>query len=112
MDKYEYQCIDCDTVYITSENKPPPTPRWSDNHKCELMRKNSRIVKVQQSLYDSEYDKSILITDENNNYNELSMAEDMEPVLELIGSRNKVYFEANLVNGKFELLNEISPQNF
>ena len=38
MSKYKYQCVDCETVYYTTEDRPPPTPRWSDHHKCVLKK--------------------------------------------------------------------------
>lgn len=33
----EYQCQDCGTKYHTPEDRPPPTPNWSDGHKCRLV---------------------------------------------------------------------------
>jgi hypothetical protein len=41
MSKNKYKCIECETVYHTSENTPPPTPRWSDGHECKLKKERT-----------------------------------------------------------------------
>jgi hypothetical protein len=38
MAKNKYICSGCETVYHTTEDKAPPTPRWSDGHECTLVK--------------------------------------------------------------------------
>ncbi len=38
MSKNKYQCVGCSTIYYTSEDRPPPTPRWKDRHECVLIK--------------------------------------------------------------------------
>lgn len=38
MKQNKYICSDCGTNYITSEDKAPPTPKWSDGHECTLIK--------------------------------------------------------------------------
>ena len=32
-----YRCLECETNYYTSEDQAPPSPRWADGHKCEMV---------------------------------------------------------------------------
>jgi len=33
----EFICKDCGTVYSTPKAQRPPTPKWDDGHRCELI---------------------------------------------------------------------------
>ena len=70
------------------------------------------IVKVQQSLYPSDEGyKSILIYDKDRkNTYETSDIEEVEAVLSVIGSKEKAYFEAKIIDGKFVLFDEVEEE--
>ena len=42
-----YKCIECETVYQSSQETPPPTPFWSDGHVCKL-RKERTIKELEE----------------------------------------------------------------
>lgn len=35
--KKKYICKDCGTVYYTTDESPPPSPKWSDGHVCKMV---------------------------------------------------------------------------
>ncbi len=36
--KTKYTCTGCGTNYYTTEDKAPPPVKWSDGHKCNLVK--------------------------------------------------------------------------
>ena len=32
-----FKCKECDTIYSTSGEEVPPTPKWNDGHVCDLV---------------------------------------------------------------------------
>ena len=44
-----YKCIECETVYISQQETPPPTPKWDDGHVCEL-RKERTIKELEEII--------------------------------------------------------------
>lgn len=70
------------------------------------------IIKIQQSLNSSDKEKHVLIYDKNKKYIYEANKQEVPPLLELLGKRPKAYFEAELVNTKFEVHKEVETQNW
>jgi hypothetical protein len=44
-----FVCKDCGTVYSTPRAQRPPTPKWADGHRCELIiPKNTLEIQIIQ----------------------------------------------------------------
>ena len=41
-----YRCTECGTGYSTTENTPPPTPKWNDGHVCNLVEVPHKLNEV------------------------------------------------------------------
>lgn len=70
------------------------------------------IIKIQQSLNSSDKEKHVLIYNENKKFMYEANSEEIPPLLKLLGKRPKAYFEAKLVNTKFEVYKEVETQNW
>ena len=69
------------------------------------------IVKIQQSLFHSEGETSVLIYDESREHMyETSDPTETGPILELLGEREKAYFNAEIVDTRFAIDDEVDPQ--
>ena len=49
----KYKCIECETIYHSSEETPPPTPNWSDGHVCKLRKERTKeeLEEIIQTIY-------------------------------------------------------------
>lgn len=62
------------------------------------------IVKIQQSLFNSEGNKSILVYDESKEFMyQTDNPEEVNPIVELLGDRSKAYFNAEIVDTRFQI---------
>lgn len=68
------------------------------------------IVKVQQSILTTEENKQVLIYDKTRKY--IWQGDITPEVQELLGTKPKIYFNADIINNKFVLKNKVKPQNW
>ena len=71
------------------------------------------IVKIQQSLFSSEGVKSVMIYDETREFMyQTDNPEETASIVELLGDRSKGYFNAEIVDTKFNILDEVEEQEW
>jgi hypothetical protein len=71
------------------------------------------IVKIQQSLFDSTGATSVMIYDETREFMYQSYKpEEVVPIVELLGERPKAYFKAEVVDTKFNILEEVEAPDW
>jgi len=66
------------------------------------------IVKVQQSLHTSHGERQVLAYDQERTFTYEGLL--LESVAEVLGTRPKVYFEAEVVDGNLVLIGEVPVQ--
>lgn len=71
------------------------------------------IIKIQQSLGGTNVLTSVFLYDETKEFMyETSNPEEVAPVVELLGDRPKAYFEAEIVNTKLVINNEVDTPDW
>lgn len=71
------------------------------------------IVKIQISQFSSAGFTSILVYDESRDFQyETHVPEEVEPIIKLMNSNPKAYFNAKIVGTKFQILSQVKKQNW